>query len=236
MNIVIPSAGAGSRFKHVYDEPKPYIKVNNLPMVVLAVQTLGIQGTYHYILPKHNHNPVIQKYLNYYTPECTFFELDYVTEGAVQSVLLIEDQINNDDELIIANCDQVMSWNVVDVLADLRKFDAGLVTIHSDEPKHSYAKVENGLVTNVVEKQVISDIALTGIHYWKRGSDFVASAKQLIADDNRSLNEFYISTTYNYLIEKGLKVGHHMLDDSGISFIGTPEDLDIYLGRRSLGY
>ena len=129
-----------------------------------------------------------------------------------------------------------MSWNVVDVLADLRKFDAGLVTIHSDEPKHSYAKVENGLVTNVVEKQVISDIALTGIHYWKRGSDFVASAKQLIADDNRSLNEFYISTTYNYLIEKGLKVGYHMLDDSGISFIGTPEDLDTYLGRRSLGH
>ena len=111
--------------------------------------------------------------------------------------------------------------------------------IHDDINKASTAikfLINKYLKTNVVEKQVISDIALTGIHYWKRGSDFVASAKQLIADDNRSLNEFYISTTYNYLIEKGLKVGHHMLDDSGISFIGTPEDLDIYLGRRSLGY
>jgi len=235
MNIVIPSAGAGSRFKHIYDEPKPYIKVNNLPMVVLAVQTLGIQGTYHYILPKHGHNPVIEKYLNYHTPGCTYFELDYVTEGAVQSVLLIEEQIDNDEELIIANCDQVMHWDVVNVLEELRQYDAGLVTINSNEPKHSYAKVENGLVTEVVEKKVISDIALTGIHYWKRGSDFVASAKQLIADDNRSLNEFYISTTYNYLIQQGLKVGHHLLDDNGISFIGTPEDLDTYLLRSSLG-
>ena len=231
---MIPSAGAGSRFKHIYDEPKPYIKVNNLPMVVLAVQTLGIQGTYHYILPKHGHNPVIEKYLNYHTPGCTYFELDYVTEGAVQSVLLIEDQINNDEELIIANCDQVMHWDVVKVLQDLRQYDAGLVTINSNEPKHSYAKVEDGLVTEVVEKKVISDIALTGIHYWKRGSDFVASAKKLIADDNRSLNEFYISTTYNYLIQQGLKVGNHLLGNDGISFIGTPEDLDAYLTRSGL--
>jgi dTDP-glucose pyrophosphorylase len=153
----------------------------------------------------------------------------------VQSVLLIEEQIDNDEELIIANCDQVMHWNIVDVLENLRQYDAGLVTINSNQPKHSYAKVENGLVTEVVEKKVISDIALTGIHYWKRGSDFVRSAKQLIADDNRSLNEFYISTTYNYLIEEGLNIGHHMIYDDEISFIGTPEDLDTYLSRSSLG-
>ena len=101
--------------------------------------------------------------------------------------MLTQEQIDNDEELIIANCDQVMHWDVVNVLEELRQYDAGLVTINSNEPKHSYAKVENGLVTEVVEKKVISDIALTGIHYWKRGSDFVASAKQLIADDNRSL-------------------------------------------------
>ena len=228
MNIVIPSAGAGSRFKHIYQEPKPYITVDNVPMVVLAVKTLNLQGTHHYILPAHEQTASVSEYLKKVTPDSTFFELDYVTEGAVQSVLLIKDLINNDQELIIANCDQVMHWDGKEVLRNLRQYDAGLVTINSNEPKHSYAQIENNTVTKVVEKQVISNVALTGIHYWKRGSDFVSSAEQLIADNNRSLNEFYISTTYNYLIEKGLTVGYHQLDDNSISFIGTPQDLEQY--------
>lgn len=228
MNIVIPAAGAGSRFKHIYDQPKPYIPVDNLPMVVLAVKTLALKGTYHYILPEYNHTPLVTQELKKATPSCYFKEINYVTEGAVQSVLLIENQINNDDELIIANCDQVMHWNAPEVLESLRQYDAGLVTINSDDPKHSYAQIENGKVTNVVEKQVISNNALTGIHYWKKGKYFVESAKKLIAEDNRSLNEFYISTTYNYLIEQGLHVGCTNITDKDISFIGTPDDLEKY--------
>ena len=232
MNIVIPSAGAGSRFKHVYKEPKPYITVDNLPMVVLAVKTLNLRGKHHYILPVHEQTIQMKQYLKAVTPESTFFELDYVTDGAVQSVLLIKDLIDNDQELIIANCDQVMHWDSSTVLESLRQYDAGLVTINSDEPKHSYAQVDNNTVTKVVEKQVISNVALTGIHYWKRGSDFVASAEKLIADNNRSLNEFYVSTTYNYLIEQGLSVGYCQIDNADISFIGTPTDLDNYYASK----
>lgn len=232
MNIVIPSAGAGSRFKHIYKEPKPYITVDNLPMVVLAVKTLNLQGNHHYILPSHEQTIRVKQHLKTVTPDSTFFELDYVTDGAVQSVLLIKDLIDNDQELIIANCDQVMHWDPSTVLEALRQYDAGLVTISSNDPKHSYAQVENNTVTKVVEKQVISNVALTGIHYWKRGSDFVASAEKLIADNNRSLNEFYISTTYNYLIEQGLSIGHCQLDSTDISFIGTPADLDIYYASK----
>ena len=110
----------------------------------------------------------------------------------------------------------------------LRMFDGGLVTIHYDNPKHSYALIEEGNVTKVVEKEVISNNALTGIHYWKRGKDFVNAGTKMIAEDNRSLNEFYISATYNYLIKDGLTVGDYMIDQNEIHFIGTPEDLKKY--------
>jgi hypothetical protein len=51
-----------------------------------------------------------------------------------------------------------------------------------------------------------------------------------MAENNRSLNEFYISATYNYLINDGLTVGDYMIDDEEICFIGTPEDLNKYNG------
>jgi hypothetical protein len=54
----------------------------------------------------------------------------------------------------------------------------------------------------------------------------------MIAEDNRSLNEFYISATYNYLIKDGLTVGDYMIDQNEIHFIGTPEDLDKYNGSK----
>lgn len=231
MNIIIPAAGAGSRFKPLYTEPKPYIKVDGMSMIALAVKTLDLAGTYHYILPAHEYTSAIQEELKLLTPNCTFTVIDYVTEGAVQSVLLLSNLINNDDELIVANCDQVMRWASADALYRLRKFDGGLVTIQDDDPKHSYALIEKDKVVKVVEKEVISNNALTGIHYWKRGSDFCNSGTKMIAEDNRSLNEFYISATYNYLISDGLAVGDYIIDHEEISFIGTPEDLEKYNGH-----
>ena len=213
MNIVIPAAGAGSRFKPLYNEPKPYIKVNDVSMIALAVKTLDLAGTYHYILPKDVGLTDVMHELKQITPDCTFLIIDYVTEGAVQSVLLLTDLINNDDELIIANCDQVMEWDTEPAMKRLRMFDGGLVTIHDDNPKHSYALIEEGNVT-------------------KRGKDFVNAGTKMIAEDNRSLNEFYISATYNYLIKDGLTVGDYMIDQNEIHFIGTPEDLDKYNGSK----
>lgn len=232
MNIVIPAAGAGSRFKPLYNEPKPYIKVDGVSMIALAVETLDIPGTYHYILPADELTEGVKEELEQMTPGCTFHVIDYVTDGAVQSVLLLTELINNEEELIIANCDQVMQWASADALDRLRKFDGGLVTIHDDNPKHSYALIEKGNVTKVVEKEVISNNALTGIHYWKQGKDFVNAGTRMMAENNRSLNEFYISATYNYLINDGLTVGDYMIDESEIHFIGTPEDLDKYNGSK----
>lgn len=234
MNIVIPAAGAGSRFKPLYSEPKPYIIVGGQSMIATAVETLRIkEGTFHYILPVDDLTPGIKHHLSTKTPKCAFYEIDYVTDGAVQTALLAADAIDTDEELIITNCDQIMSWQWPDIIDQLRQYDAGLVTIRSDDPKHSYADVHpaTGVVQRVVEKEVISNFALTGIHYWKRGSDFVKAGKQMIADDNRSLNEFYVSATYNYLIEDGLIVGHVTIREDNICFVGTPEDLAKYDGQ-----
>ena len=92
---------------------------------------------------------------------------------------------------------------------------------------------EGDVATTFKEKEVISDNALTGIHYWKKAKYFFTSANKMIMLNEKSANgEFYIAPTYNHLIQEGLDIGSYMINDNEINFVGTPEDLRIYNESR----
>lgn len=229
MNIVIPAAGKGQRFKDSgYNLPKPLINVDGVPMLIAAIKTLDLDGRYFIILQQDEHFETISQLLKNEVDDVVIVPINFYTQGAACSVLLCKDYINNDTELFVANCDQIMSWNSKEAMGELRKYDGGIVTVHSDDPKHSYVQVDNsGCAVKMVEKQVISDLALTGLHYWKHGSDYVSSAEKAI-QENTDVKEHYVSTTYNALIQGGKKIGIYMLDENEIHFIGTPNDLNKY--------
>jgi dTDP-glucose pyrophosphorylase len=237
MKILIVAAGKGSRFSKTHSMPKPCIPIDGEYMLVKAAKSLGFTGEHIFIIRENEYRDSLAKKLYEEYPTCKIAVIDFDTEGAAETALVAESLINNDEELVIANCDQIMQWgfwNVDLAVKQLRKFDAGLVTIESSDPKHSYAKVEYNVVTEVQEKNVISDVALTGIHYWKHGSEFVRSAKKMIAKHITSYNgEYYIGPTYNELILDNKKVGIHMISKQAIHFVGTPEDLELYESRKS---
>ena len=53
MNILIPMAGAGSRFEEAgYTFPKPLIDVNGKPMIQVVIENLNLQGKYIFIVQK----------------------------------------------------------------------------------------------------------------------------------------------------------------------------------------
>lgn len=233
INVVIPMAGRGERFSKVgYTTPKPLIPINGKPVIESAVESLGIAGNYIFIVQKeqmdHYGLGVILKRI---APNCKIVEIDTVTEGPACSALLAKNYINNSSELIIANCDQIMEWAPEKFLYNAKLYDGCIVTYHESTPKNSYVRIDSkGKVIEVREKQVISNISLNGIHYWKQGTDFVQSAEEMIANNDRSANkEFYISSTYNYMINRGKSVGFFHIPNQQHINIGVPEDLENYL-------
>jgi choline kinase len=234
MNVIIPMAGRGVRFQKEYSTPKPLIDVNGTPMVVRAINSLGIpQCNYFFLIRKDEYQHEIEKVLKSTKPGCVIIAIDYTTEGPACSALLFEDYINNDEELIIANCDQIMEWNSFQFLHNARCeiYDGLVVTYYSDTDKNSYAKLDsNGYVCEVREKEVISNISLNGIHYWRKGKYFVESARDMIVAQDRAPNEeFYIAPSYNYMIKRGLKVGIHHIPNEQHHAVGVPVDLDRFL-------
>lgn len=238
MNIIIPMAGLGSRFKDEgFELPKPLIEVNDKTLIEHSVNTLGIKGKYIFITrefenPKHNE--LLTQKLKQIQPDCIEIKLNQYTRGAIETCLSAEQYINTKEPLIITNCDQITDWDVDDFLDFISNpnIDGVVVTYSSTNPKNSFAVVENHHVVELVEKKAVTNIALIGVHYWKQGLDFISSAKKLLNDfELKGRPECYISESYNYLIKEGLRIKNYHIGENQYISLGTPYDLKIYQGK-----
>ena len=241
MNILIPMAGAGSRFaEQGYTFPKPLIEVGNKPMIQVVVDNLNIQANYIFIVQKaHYEKYNLETVLNMVAPGCTIVQTEGITEGAACTTLLAKEHIDNEEPLIIANSDQFVEWNSNEVLYAFTTegVDGGILCFNSTHPKWSYAKLDDdGFVSEVAEKQPISTNATVGIYYWSRGSLYVNSAERMIERNIRTNNEFYVCPAYNELVEDGGKIRVKTIADNGMWGIGTPEDLKHFLSNYTGKY
>jgi len=233
MNILIPSNGLGQRFQQHYNQPKVMIDVKGEPMLLASAKSLGLDNILNrfiFLLNK-DHVSLGERITSEFANAIVKY-VERPTKGAAETALEAIEYIDNDEELLIANCDQIMHWSnaLCEGIFDHFKIngDAGIITIKSSDPKHSYIDTDTG---TVYEKTVMpSNMALTGLHYWKHGKDFVSSAKTMIEYKALSKGEYYIGPVYNYF--EG-EVIHYEISEKEISFIGTPEDLTLYLNDES---
>ena len=232
MNVLIPMAGRGSRFADVgYTFPKPLIEVNGKPMIQVVLENLNIEANYTFVVRKEHYDKYSLQYLlSLISPGCNIVQVDEITEGSACTTLLAKEFIDNDDPLLLANSDQFMEWNSNECLYAFNAdgIDGGILTFKATHPKWSYAKVgTDGFVEEVAEKKPISEDATVGVYFWKKGSDYVKYAEQMIDKDIRTNGEFYICPVFNEAIADGKKI--RIKEIERMWGIGTPEDLNYFL-------
>ena len=87
MNILIPMAGAGSRFEKAgYTFPKPIIDVRNKPMIQMVVDNLNMTGRYIYVVQKSHYEKYNLQYLRYLLE----LEVEAIAHDALGDVLVLE--------------------------------------------------------------------------------------------------------------------------------------------------
>jgi HAD superfamily hydrolase (TIGR01509 family) len=235
MNILIPMAGAGSRFANVgYTFPKPLIQVGDKPMIQTVTENLNVDANYIFLVrTEHYEKYNLKSFLNAITPNCEIVLVDELTEGACCTTLLAEKYINNDNPLLIANSDQFMEWSSGEFYHSVNSpgIDGSIITFNNNHPKWSYVKCDDyGNVTELKEKEVISNDATVGIYYWAKGSDYVKYSHQMIEKGLRVNGEFYVAPVYNEAIENGKVIKTYKIDK--MWGLGTPEDLKYYLKNK----
>lgn len=239
VNIIIPAAGEGSRFtKAGWKKPKPFIDVDGRPMLNHVIENVVPDGSGVTLLLRKTHiqaHPNIVKHFE--TTGANILPIENLTEGTACTVLLARKVFDNDSPMMVANSDQLVNFNVSDYVSDCinRGLDGSILVFRdpSMDPKWSFAKVDDqGLVTEVIEKKPISDLATVGIYLFRRGRDFVSAAADMVAANDRVNGEFYTCPVYNYMIANGARIGVYEVEMDAMFGLGTPDDLGRFLDAR----
>ena len=237
LNIVIPMAGEGSRFKKAgYTKPKPFINVIGKPMIKWVMENLEVPGAHFILIARKEHVIAEEELVETLKKEfpITIITVDQLTEGTACTVLFARKYINNDIPLLIANSDQWVEFSLDAMLKDAHQnsWDGSILTFTDTDmnPKWSFAKTnEKREVIEVKEKVAISDKATVGIYFFSKGRDFVDGAIDMIVHNERVNNEFYTCPVYNRAVKNGLLIGIYDIPASAMHGLGTPEDLDSFL-------
>ena len=233
-------AGLGSRFaKAGYEKPKPFIDVAGKTMISRVMENLHVDGAQFILVAQREHLEmeagIVKEIKEQY--DIQFVPIDGLTEGTACTVLFAQDYINNNDPLLIANSDQIVDMEIGDFIKDAqdRSLDGSILCFRDEkrDPKWSFAKTDtNGLVTEVKEKEAISDMATVGIYYFSAGKYFVDGAKEMIKLNDRVNGEFYTCPVYNYLVKRKIRIGTYEICSHSMHGLGTPSDLNLYLSRN----
>jgi dTDP-glucose pyrophosphorylase len=232
VNILIPMAGRGSRFvQKGFAQPKPLIPTHGATMVEWAMRSfdfldkLTSYQLIFIILKEHDETyNLSQELRKKFGAETAVVALDQVTRGQAETCLAAKPYINNSSQLFIYNCDTYSTSKIWEMI-EKEHPDGIIPSFHATDPRYSYSKLDaQGFVEETAEKKPISELASTGMYYFKRGSDFVTAAENMIAAGGLQNGEFYVIPCYNELIKSGKKIRTIMVDQYWV--LGTPEELE----------
>lgn len=240
LHIIMPMAGEGSRFlKEGWTTPKPLIQLHGKELFLRAIGSVsgdGIPMKYSFIVrQEHIERYKIDKGIKEVLPDANIFSVLKTTRGAVETCLMAESAISDDDAVIVMDCDlEFRSKKFVEIIRvilsqTLDEANGGaLVSFESNEPRYSYAALgEDGFVVRTAEKEVISNHALCGAYFFSTGKRFKQIAHKLMNEPDFKKPEYYVSLLYNYLLAEGEKVQLASMEE--YYSYGTPEELKRYM-------
>lgn len=233
MNILVPMAGRGVRFADAgYDLPKPLIKIFDKPMIHYVIDNIldaGFVGSFTFVVLEDHKKYGVENIIRNKIRDCNIVFIPSVTDGQLRSCFYAEEHVNSEEPLLIVNSDNYFKWSYKDFNNSLGDyFDASILTFKDPEKKShwSFARVDNGVVVEVKEKERISDFCLGGAFLFRQGSDFIKYGKLIFDREVTTNKEYYISSVFNVMIEFNRTIITYNADLA--SSMGTPKELESF--------
>lgn len=239
MTVLIPMAGEGKRFQEAgYKLSKPLIPVSGKPMVIQALDMLPkIKDEKAIFICRDFHLEAnVDKEIQKYYKNSEFISIDYLTEGQACTCLLAKNKINNDEELIIGACDNGFVYNKEQLEKAKAENDVLVFSFRNNEAVKANPNQYGWIVVDeknkalkmsvkkAISENPMNDHSVVGAFWFKKGRYFVESAEEMIKQNIRINNEFYVDKCIDNAINASLKVSVFEVEE----FIcwGTPEDLE----------
>jgi NDP-sugar pyrophosphorylase family protein len=237
MQLIIPAAGLGSRFKgSSYRLPKPLISVYGIPMLSLAAMNLLTEDVTNLVIVTRSEiseMPEFRKAIEIIPIPVVIKNVDYVTDGPADTVKLAAELLHTDGPVTVANCDQFIDFQVSEYYSLLQSKQLGglILTMQDNDPKWSYVRCnDEGNVIEIKEKVVISNEATVGVYSFASREVMLSAFQEMWEAEDKTNNEYYVAPSFNYIIKNGGTVGKLSVGPISAAMygLGIPEDLDAF--------
>lgn len=249
MNIIIPMAGEGKRFSEQgYKIHKPAIPTIDRrtgmekPMVVCAALDLpGVAadgGNVIFIDRDFHKRDGVEAAIQTEFPKARFITVDHLTEGQACTCLLAKEQINNEEPLLIAGCDNGMIFRQDLFDRDTASADCLVFTYRNNEAvlknPNAYGWMivddENRITGTSIKKAIsddpLHDHAVVATFWFRQGRYFVDAAEKMIRENDRINGEFYVDQVVRHVLDMGLRA--KVFEIERYIGWGTPKDYEEY--------
>ncbi len=233
MNIIIPIGGVGKRFSSDnYNLPKPLVRTLGEHLIVKCIDSLNIDESdtlyiiYRQELQKFNFESVLRH--KFPLISFKFLCINFDTRGASETVLQCLVNINQDelkDLTIVIDSDNLYKEDVIGIS---KRYNDNLIFYHEsieEKPIFSYIEIKDNKVIEIKEKVKITNNACVGAYCFRDANLLKNTIIDIIKDNDKTLNEFYISNIYKKLLQLDISVFSYKINE--YICLGTPEQLKI---------
>lgn len=238
IQIVLPMAGLGTRFTEAgYQTPKPLLPIHGVPMFKIVLGNIFSNKVSKVVVITRREWDLtgeIDQLAKSTNTKFRIVEIDYTTDGPASTVMLAQDLLDPDKPVVVANSDQYVNTSIETFYEKLVTSDAVgcIMTMNDKDPKWSFVKLDDqGHVSEVREKEVISNEATVGIYGFKKAQHMIDAINEMREANDRINAEFYVAPAYNYLIASGQAIDVFNTGDvRDVMFgLGIPRDYEFFV-------
>jgi NDP-sugar pyrophosphorylase family protein len=244
-NIILPMAGAGSRFvKEGFQTPKPFIPVNGKPMVTNAINSLPkAQKIYIGVLAEHQHKFPVKENIQIKDSIVEYVTISELTDGQATTCAEIIKYIPDNENFVIGACDNGMVWDEEEFKGFIEQDIDVLIWAFKGHPhaienpeQYGWISIKGNDVINVSVKKPISDypkndFGVIGAFYFKNKAIFTTAYQRMVEEECKINGEYYVDSLANFLNKKDYTV--KILPAEHYICWGTPNDYKTYLYWQS---
>jgi capsule biosynthesis phosphatase len=234
MIVIIPLGGIGKRFKNNgYSYPKALIKIFGKPILYYLLDNLDYTKVSMVYIPYNEEyssyriEDTLQK--DYPNIRFKFLCLNKNTRGSAETLNIALNKLTIPDSPILSlDCDNYYTTNIIQLWNGNNKVftikDENNVAVYS-YVKFQYDKDNNNIITDIVEKEKISDYACTGAYGFSSYKDLLKYTQYIIDNNIRQKSEFYTSTVIKEMLNDGARFSNIVIDKNNWTCLGTPMQL-----------
>lgn len=237
--IVIPMAGLSRRFSDAgYSLPKYMLDLNGRSVFAHSVESFSAYFDREPFLFIARKAPDAAEFLSGELASlgignAEIVWLDAPTSGQADTVRLglIEASVSSETPVTIFNIDTFRPGYLYPERPWFSACDGYLEVMYGSDPGFSYVSPLDGALAEervgaTAEKEVISELASTGLYWFRRAGDLMSVVGSAGPPRAGAGAELYVAPLYNALIQSGRDIRFHRVPSESVIFCGTPQQYE----------